>query len=219
MHPIKEIETFQQTPMTKPALPAQGRDASMAANLLIAEVMAHVRAGDKVWHGFAVKIIEGTTDFRAAFVNGLGKHLSDMRKANTDAIAQLGKDGKPNPTKEEQKIAGKRVGTATTYTTHLRHIAKAFNAGATVEGLMAYVHSTNRSPAKGLDEIGFTVIKEYADTFKDSDARGRPADPFTVKLSKWLDKNPAAEGDKTGAALHAVVAKLVAEQLAKDQAI
>lgn len=208
-HPLADIERFKATPTTKQQPATEGRDATLAAQTLIAEVMAHVRTGDKVWHGFALKLIKGTTDMRAAFIKGLAKHLSDMRKANTECIAQLGKDGKPNPTKEEAKLAGKAVGTATVYVTFLRQIAAAWNAGATEEGLMAYVHTRNRTPAKSLDDIGFTIIKEYADTYKDSDARGRKADPFAVKLAKWLDKNPAGEGDAEGAALYAKVLALL----------
>lgn len=208
-HYMETVRRTGATPVAKQEPKTEGRDATLAATTLLAEVMAHVRSGDKVWHGFALTLINGTTDMRAAFVKGLSKHLSDMRKANTDAIAQLGKDGKPNPTKDETKMAGKAVGTATVYVTYLRQIAAAFNAGASEEGLMAYVHTRNRTPAKSLDDIGFTIIKEYADTFKDSDARGRKADPFAVKLAKWLDKNPVAEGDTEGVALFAKVLALM----------
>ena len=217
MHPIAEIEAGKLTPSTKTAVPSEGRDATLQATTMIAEIMAHVRTDANVWHKWTMQLVRGTTDMRAAFIKGLSKHLSDMRKANTEATAQLGKDGKPNPTKEETKVAGKLVSSATQYCTKLRYIAHAFNSGATEEGLEAYILTRNRTKGTAAD-VSWFIIAEYADTFKDSDARGRKADPFTVKLSKWLDKNPAGEGDKSGAALHAVISKLVADQLAKDTA-
>lgn len=207
-HSMQTIARTGSTPMTKAPLPTEGKDATLQATTMIAEIMAHIRSDANVWHKWTLTLMRGTTDMRAAFIKGLAVHLKDMRKANTDAIAQLGKDGKPNPTKEETKLGGKLVGTATQYVQKLKSVAHAFNSGASEEGLEAYIRTRNRTPGKA-DDVSWFIIVEYADTFKESDARGRKADPFAVKLAKWLDKNPVAEGDTEGAALRAKVEALL----------
>lgn len=212
-HAMQEIATSGSLPMRKQDIPAEGMDARMKAALLVTSVMAHVQMDSKVWHGFAVQLINGTTDFRAAYIKGMKAQLGEMRKQNAEAFGTLAKDGTPDPTKSEIKLAGKIVSTATQYISKLNNIANAFNGAATVEGLIHEVAETRKVRPEGitLDSIGFTLIADYAQKFSKSEA-GRKSDPFLVKLGKWLDtigKAAAEGGDDAAKAQYEQVLALV----------
>jgi hypothetical protein len=196
VHSMQEIANTGSLPMTKAEIPASGLDARMLAANLVAEVLVHVKDDSKVWQGFALRLIRGTTDFRAAFVKGMKEQLAEIRKRNAEAYGSIAKDGTPDPTKNETKMAGKLVATATVYVSKLTSIANAFNAAATAEGLIHEVAEQRRVRPENitLESIGFTLMADYASKFGDSKA-GRKADPFLVKLGKWLDTQgkPAAE--------------------------
>lgn len=202
VHSMQKIAESGSQPMKKADLPVEGLDARMMAATLVASVMAHVQTDHKVWHGFAVQLINGTTDFRAAYTKGMKEQLRDLRKQNAAAFGTIAKDGSPDPTQNEVKMAGKLVSTATQYVTKLNNIANAFNGAATVEGLIHEVAEMRNVRPEGitLDSIGFTLMAEYAAKFSSSVA-GRKADPFLVKLGKWLDTigKAAAEGGDAAA--------------------
>jgi hypothetical protein len=201
------------TPMTKADIPAQGTDARMQGNMLANEVFAQVKLTGNIWRTFALRLINGTVDMRAAFLAACKTMLRDMRKQNSEAIANLNKDGKPDPTKDDTKLAAKRVNSATIEVSKLTTIANAFNAAATVEGLVEHANTTGRCKGARLEDIGYEVMVEYARLFSESKA-GRKADPFITKLSKWLEKNPPAEDDKAGAVLWAELNEKVSTLLA-----
>lgn len=204
MHSMQTIAESGSKPMQKQPLPAEGMDARMAAVALIAEMMAHVKQGAGFWHSVACRLVLGTTDMRAAFIKGLDAEVRQLRKEHAEAIAAVGKDGKPDVTKEDRKFAGSQVNTATVYVSHMRTIAHGFNSGATVEGLLEYAAQKGRARAT-LDQVGWTVIRDYASQFKESKG-GRKADPWLVKFSKWLDsQGKPAEDDALGQEQHAAI--------------
>jgi hypothetical protein len=53
-----------------------------------------------------------------------------------------------------------------------------------------------------VDDIGYTVIVEYARRFSGSKA-GRKADDWIIKFAKWLEKNPCDAEDTEGTAMRA----------------
>jgi hypothetical protein len=212
-HSMATIARTGSTPMTKSTIPAQGTDARMQGNMLANEVFVQMRADRGVWRTFALRIITGTTDMRAAFLAACKTMLRDMRKQNAEAIANLNKDGKPDPTKDDTKLAAKRSATASVMVSNLNIIANAWNGAATIEGLVEHANTTGRCKGATLEDIGFDVIVEYARLFSESKA-GRKADPFITKLSKWLEKNPPAEDDKAGAVLWAELNEKVSTLLA-----
>lgn len=212
-HAMQTIATSGSRPMQKQLIPSEGMDARMKAQLLVASVMAHVQTDAKVWQGFALQLIRGTTDFRAAYLKGMKEQLQDLRKQNANAFGTVAKDGTPDPTKSEVKMAGKLVSTATQYVSKLNTIANAFNGAATAEGLIHHVAEQRKVKPEGitLESLGFTLIADYAAQFSDSKA-GRKADPFIVKLGKWMDtigKAAAEGGDDTAKAQYEQVLALV----------
>lgn len=201
------------TPMQGSIIHAAGTDARMAANTLAAEVMAHAQMDRKVWLRFAWRVIDGTTDMRAQFEKTLESMIKDMRKANAEAGAVLGKDGKPDVSKTDTKQAAKRVNSALVNVSCLRTIGKAFNGAATVEGLLAHAAESMRCKVGDVtrEQVGFDVIVEYARLFSESKA-GRKADPFLTKLAKWLDSaGKPAEDNAIDMAHWQAVSALVAD--------
>lgn len=200
-------------PMKGSIIPAAGTDARMQANTLAAEIMAHAQMDSKVWLRFAWRIIDGTTDMRAQLEKTLDSMLKDMRKNNAEAGAVLGKDGKPDVSKADTKQAAARVNSANVQVSKLRTIGKAFNAAATVDGLLAHACETMRAPVGSCtrEQVGFEVIVEYARQFSEAKA-GRKADPFLTKLAKWLDgAGKPAEDNAADLAHWQAVSALVAD--------
>ena len=200
-------------PMRKPEIQTVGTDARMLANTLAAEVVAHAQLDGKVWLRFAWRLINATTDMRAQFVKTLDEMLKDMRRVNAEAGAALGKDGKPDVSKSDTKQASQRVNTAMVNVSCLRTIANAFNGAATIDGLLTHACESMRLKLGECtqDQVGWSVIVEYARTFSTAKA-GRKADPFLTKLSKWLDSTGKVdESDAVQLAQWKEVAALVAK--------
>lgn len=188
VHAMQDIANTGSLPMSKTPLKTVGTDAMMQATALTAELMAYVRGQAPKWHGFAVRIINLTTDGRAAFIKQLKEQTAEMRKANADALAVLDKAGKPDPSKSDNKTASGRVRSALVEVSKLSTIANAFNSGATIEGLIEHHATTGRQQSEGLtlEHVGYEVMVEYARLFSKSGA-GRKADPWLVKFGKWLE--------------------------------
>ncbi len=204
-HALTTIARNGSLPMQKANIPAEGMDARMQAVTLVAEVMAKTRNDDRFWHGCAVRLIEGTTDFRAAFVKGLDAELKQLKKDNAESIAPINREGKPDPTKDDRKLAATRVNTATTYASNLRVIANGFNSGGTIDGLLVYAKETGRRNHAQLNEVGWVVMVEYARKFVQAKA-GRKADPWLIKFGKWLEsQGKPAEDDVVGQEQHALI--------------
>lgn len=208
--PEQEILETGAKPLTKATIPAQPMDSRMRAAVLVSSVMAHVVQDSSFWHRAAVQLIQGETDFRAAFVKTMSEQLKDVKRRNAEAFGTVDKDGKPDPTKGETKLAGSRVQSATVQVSKLTTIAKAFNAGATLEGLLTHFAEQHKVPVKQvtLDAIGYEPIVEYARKFSEAKA-GRKPDAWLVKFGKWLD-SAGKVGDDASAEEQAQYAKAVA---------
>ena len=217
MHAMQQIASTGSTPVTRTPVSTIGLDAKMIGNNLANEVIATVYMQASPWHGFAVRLIAMPNDARAQFLAATEAWLKDMRKRNSESIAAVDRTGKPDPTKSDTKRAGALVNSATVQVSKLRTIASAFAGAATVEGLIE--HAKLHGRVKGtitLDDIGFEVMVEDSRLFSKSKA-GRPTDAWVVKLSKWLDKNPPAEGEDD--TMYNEISKQVAAAVAKMQAV
>jgi len=182
-------------------------DDKMLGSMLANEVMATVQTQGQVWRGFAMRIINTNHEARAAFVQAIDSTLKEMRGANTIDDTVAAKDAK------------KRVNTATVEVSKLRIVAKAWNSGATIPGLVEYVRLALKQPTAELEHIGYTMLVEYARTFSQSKA-GRPAKAWAEKLGDWLDKNAPDEDDAKGNALREkFIAMLNGEQPPKLMAL
>jgi hypothetical protein len=157
-------------PITKQPLPAEGLDAKMQGNVLADEVMALATMDQNRWHRIAWTIIRMTTDARAAYLKAIKKRLSTAKEAVEEAHGEGAKN--------EQKM----LRSATTQVSNCNTIANAFNAGATIEGLVEF-HKVSDP-----ENLGFLKLVEYARTFSKATA-GRKPDPLLVKLHKWLEAN------------------------------
>lgn len=199
--------------------PAQrvGSDMALSVTALVAEVMATVQLQIKPWHAYACRVIALPTDGRALLIKMLGDDLRKMRADNAAIHAELGKDGKPNPTKDETKAAAKLVASATVNVARLSTIAKAWNSGATLEGLLDFATGRGGKPTS-INEIGFIVIYNYAQTFSKSKA-GRTPDTWLVKLGKFLEKNPPAEDDADALEQYNAIVAVYNAESAKVKAV
>jgi hypothetical protein len=181
-------------------------DARMVGNNIANAVIAQAMVAATTWKTYAAQLIVADVSTREQFVKSIDAWLKECRKANAESMGTMDKEGKANPTKEDTKLAGQRVNSATVEVSKLRTVANAFNSGADIPGLIAHFGSTQRlSGAQmnqvSMDDIGYTVIVEYARRFSESKA-GRKADIWMVKFAKWLEKNPAPEDDSQGQAMH-----------------
>jgi len=156
-------------PITKQPLPAEGLDARMLGNNLALEVVALATMDQNRWHRVAWQIIKGTTDMRAAYLKAIKKQQLVMKDAVEDAHG-------------DDKTARRQLASATVNISCCNTIATAFNAGATVEGMVEYFRVSDP------ENLGFQKLVEYARTFSQSKA-GRKPDPILVKLHKWIEAN------------------------------
>lgn len=208
-HAMQTIAASGSTPMKAQPLPTVGSDVKSVANTLANEVIAQAMAVSTTWKGFALRIIALPTDGRTQFITSIDAWLKGIRKGTAETMGSMTSDGKPDPTKEDTRLAGKRVASATVEVSKLRKIAQAWNAGGSTEGLVDYVRRVQRAPnftEADLPNLGYEVVVEYARTFSESTA-GRKADPWIVKLSKWMEKNPVPADDPKAALL----AKLITD--------
>ncbi len=203
-HSMQTIARTGSLPMVKKPVPAQGRDAILAANMLAASVVAYAIGQAGSWRGFAVQVIGLTTDGRTAYMATMRDWLKDMKKRNAESMAA----DPSNPSKDDAKEAAKRVASATVQISNLNTIAEAFNGQGTVEGLCAFVATKQRvAPSTvGLGDCSFEMMRQYAVSLKASKA-GRTADTWCVKFAKWIEKNPPADDDTEGQAVYALMVK------------
>lgn len=166
VHSMKAIETMMAKPMQKAEIPAVPMDSRMLGATLAAEIMATLQIQAKVWHGFAWRLIDMPTDGRLAFQAAIKKQLDDMKAANEAAHGK-------------SKDLDKFLRSATVQVSNLNTICKAWNAGATVEGLCEFLKVEDPRNA------GWMKVVEYARTFTSSEA-GRPRQAIKVKLQNFL---------------------------------
>ncbi len=201
-HSMATIARTGSLPMVKKPIPKEGRDATLAANMLAASVVAFVIGQAGSWRSFAVQVIGLTTDGRTAYMNTMRDWLKDMRKRNAESFAA----DPANPTKEDTKEAGRRIASATAQVSNLNTIADAFNGAGTVEGLLTFVAAAQRVPAHtlSLGDCSFEMIRKYAVSLQKSKL-GRTADTWQVKFAKWIEKNPPAADDVEGQAAYKTI--------------
>jgi hypothetical protein len=201
-----QVADMGLAPIRKQDIPSIPMDARMLGNNLANAVIAQAMVSATTWKAYAVQLINSDVSTREQFVKSIDAWLKECRKVNAESMGTIDKEGKANPTKDDTKLSGQRVNTATVEVSKLRTVANAFNSGADMPGLVAHFGSTQRlSGAQmnqvSIDDIGYTVIVEYARRFSESKA-GRKADIWMVKFAKWLEKNPAPEDDTQGQAMH-----------------
>ena len=173
--------------ITKQPLPTVGTDAKVSALALASEVMATMQTQANVWHGFAWRIINGTTDFRVEFLRLMRENLDKMRNENAKAHDW------------DKKTTRRETASYVVNASRMATIAKGFNAGATVDGLAEY------HDVPDPENLGYMAIYEYAKTFNETEARGRKADSFKVALKKFLDKRAESLASDTDKVNHARV--------------
>lgn len=213
-HALQTIASSGSTPMKAQPLPTVGSDVKSVANTLANEVIAQAMSVSTTWKGYALRIIALPADGRTQFLKSIDDWLKGIRKTTAETMGNTNREGKPDPTKDDGQRAAKRVNSATVEVSKLRKIAQAWNSGGSTEGLVDYVRRVQRNPNFGeqdLPNLGYEVVVEYARTFSESTA-GRKADPWIIKLSKWMEKNPVPADDPKAALL----AKLIADEVAKS---
>jgi hypothetical protein len=115
------------------------------------------------------------------------KNLQEWRKELTAAAK-----GNGNLAKMGERELGRIAKSATVRVSEFTTILRAMDAGMGKDTLA--LHAGVDDP----DNVSFHTIVRIARTFLDSNAAGvgRPADPFEVKLAKWLKKqHEGATGD------------------------
>jgi len=126
-------------------------------------------------------------------LNKWKKDLAEQAKAN----GNLRKGGM------DDKALGRIARSATVRTSEFTTIVKAMNNGMSRDTLRQH------AGVKDVENIGFHTIVEVARQFNQTGAQGggRPADPFEVKLAKWLARQqPTTKHDKE--VMHEVTEKL-----------
>jgi hypothetical protein len=136
-------------------------------------------------------------------LNDWKKNLNDAAKSN----------GNLHAAGVSEKSAGRIARSASTRTSEFTSIVKAMNNGFTRETLR------EKTGVADVENVGFHTIVELARLFNQTGAnggRGRPADPFAVKLAKWLEAQKP-EGDD--AEVKAKVVNALANILPHDEGI
>lgn len=201
-------------PIRKRDIPTIPLDSKMLGNNLANRVIAQLKLETFSWHAIALEVIAADIEARAQFILTLDADLKAMRTATAESMGSVDKHGKANPSKEETKLAGKRVASATNRTSVMRGIAYAWNNGGDTVGLFAHVAEVQRlTPAQRdmltLADCGLALIYEYAKKFTASKAGPKPK-PWLDKLNKWLEENKGREDDAQDQAYRDVVLAFVA---------
>jgi hypothetical protein len=170
------------TPMKAEPIRKVGLDANMAVTVLVGEVMAHLRTTHQPWRNFALRVIALTTDGREAFMKQCKSQLKEMKENNI-----IGN--------QDKKQAAKAVASATVELSRLNSLARAFNKGATIEGLCQFTANSLGVAMVIIDDVSWFKMWQYAATFSTGKA-GRPSKPWLVKLGDWLEDNPAPTDDE-----------------------
>jgi hypothetical protein len=186
-HAMAQIAAAGALPMQAKPLPINSHDDRATATIMAAEVMAAAKGEQNTWRGLAWRVIDVNTETREAFIKALKADKAAMSKGQTEAGI-------------DKKIASARTASFGVRLSQMTTIAKAFNAGGTVAGLLDHVNSTlpgdkqARSEADLREHLGFVVIYEYAKRFTGS-AGSKVRKTWLENLGKWLEQNPAPEGD------------------------
>lgn len=198
---IKTIKTAPQStmgaiseehavPMKAAAIPTIGLDAKLAGAMLANEIFASLQTQGNTWNAYAHRIIgDLTTDGRAAFIDALRAGLKEMKASNV--------------MEGDAKLATKRVNSATVQVSMLSTIAKAFNAGATVEGLYAYVLTATGRKCADFRTLGYSMLTQYARTVLGAKAAGGRQQGFMEKLARTILKANTEAMDDTDRKAHA----------------
>ena len=187
-HAMVTILEAGAKPMVSAPLPINSHSDRAAATILAAEVMAAAKGEQNTWRRLAWRVIDVNTETREAFIKALKADKAAMSKGQTEAGI-------------DKKIASARTASFGVRLSQMTTIAKAFNAGATVSGLLDHVNSTlpgdkhARSEEDLREHLGFVVIYEYAKRFTGS-AGSKVRKTWLENLGKWLEQNPAPEGDE-----------------------
>lgn len=196
-HALQGIAESGAGPVQKQQPATIGLDAKMAGSMLANEVFAECIGEGNKWKCYADRVVNGTVDFRMAFIDAIDKQLKEWRKRNAALGAELDKTGAIAPNKDQQKRAAKLVASATVQVSNLRTIARAFNGAASIEGLILYVQETRGTKPKGLDEVAFYLMREYAATFKETKA-GAPKHTWLDNFTKFVETRKPDEDDAEG---------------------
>lgn len=192
--PAAQVAEVHATPIKAEPLPEMNFTDSMSGMLLANEVLGTLKTQAGSWQSFAIRLIKMNIESRASFMKSLREGLNEMKKANT-------LDGGI-----DAKLAAKRVNSATVVCSMLNTIAKAFNAGATIEGLCEY----SGASVTMWEAVGYTIMTEYSRAFlkanASGDSRGRKITSFLTKLQKWVEAHKAeAINDEDAAVVDHVV--------------
>lgn len=155
------------------------------------------------------RAVETAFDYSIEARDAALKSLGDWKKElnqNAKANGNLAAGGM------DEKSAGRIARSAGTRVSEFTAIIKAMNNGFTRQTLL------EKTGVEDVENIGFHTIVELTRMFNQTGAstgRGRPADPFAVKLAKWLN-NQKPEGDD--AEVKARVINMLAEVLPHEDA-
>src|SRR5574343_33721 len=185
-HALETIRTMATGPVTGTKAAALDHaqriatlDDKMVGSTMANEVLATIQSHHgTVWKNYAVRLMSMTAEAREAFIEALRNQVKGWKTANT-------LDGSV-----DKKIAAKRVNTAVQYATKLANIATAWDNGATIDGLLGYATQPGYERPT-IDEVGFTIVCEYADTMRKKSNKGRPSHDLLTKFGKWLDSAEA----------------------------
>ena len=186
-HALVTIMQSGSKPMQAKPLPINSHDDRAVATMLAAEVLAAAKGEQNTWRRLAWRVIDVNTETREAFIKALKADKVAMTKGQTE----YGID---------KKVASGRTSSFGVRLSQMTTIAKAFNAGATIAGLLDHVNSTLPSDKQARTEeelrenLGFVVVYEYAKRFTGS-AGSKVRKTWLENLGKWLEQNPAPEGD------------------------
>lgn len=180
-HPLANIAEIGAKPMAKETALRTGvaLDDRMTGIMLAQEVYTTAIANAQSYAGYATRIFELTQEARASFIENIKGILADAKKANTLHGAV------------DNRTAARRVASATVQVSQLSIIAKAWNAGATVAGMLKYANTkVGKQDKMTADDVGFTIITEYARQYlkanAQGDTRGRGVKPGIEKLAKYV---------------------------------
>lgn len=200
VHSMEQIRTAGAEPMRAKPLPVNDRNDRLTATILAAEILAQAKVETVTWAKFAWRIIDANVEVREALQAEIKKQKAEMTKGQTE----FGID---------KKIASKNTGSFAVQVSRCSTIAKAFNSGATVEGLKDFINGQlpankrAKTVAEVREHVGFIVIYNYAATF--TGGKGSKTNTSWLEnVGKFLDRNPPAEDDVQGQAQQAEFVKL-----------
>jgi hypothetical protein len=192
-HPLVTIMESGSKPMQAAPIALVAREDVMEATALVAEVMAYVKATDgNKWAAFALRIAKMHAGGRASFLSQMKADKGDFRKA-------LLSDG------IDEKRVKAMMASFTVQLSRLESVARAFNAGATIDGLIEYRSdgvTTTDATAVTPESIPFYVWFAYAGLFGKAKA-GRPQHPWLVKMGKALETTKPDEDNEVECAQYA----------------